>query len=368
MKYSSEIDKVFISKIFLSNYRNFLTFEREFDRRPILIIGENGTGKTNILESISLMSPGRGLRNAKFDEICRKSGNKKDNAISDITISTYIGDSSFRSVFDHSLHKRMLEFNGARIPTKDLTQFMSITWITPEMHHIFTGARANRLKFFDRIVYSFFPLQASLINKYEYLLHERRLLLKSSKRDEEWLSIIEKNLSQIAFNILANRRKVLENINSISQNSKFHFPRIQLRLESEFDDLQCEENEMVALFMERYKSYRKNDLESGKSNFGPHKTELIAIHLEENIIANNGSMGQQKAILVSIILSQILALIDITKRLPIVLLDEVFAHLDRKRSIALSEFLVELDVQVWVTDTEKDHIDFFSNSVNLINL
>ena len=223
-----EIDKIFISKIFLSNYRNFKNFEYEFDQRPVLIIGDNGVGKTNILESISLLSQGRGLRHSKFDEICLKADGKiQASAISDIIISNNIGQISFKSIFDHISHKRLIEFNGSRIPVKDLTQFLNIIWITPEMHHIFTGSRSDRLKFLDRIVYSFFPLHGTLINKYDHYLHERRVLLKLGNYDESWLSILEKNLSKIAVEIIINRKKIIEKINYISQNSKFNFPRMK---------------------------------------------------------------------------------------------------------------------------------------------
>jgi DNA replication and repair protein RecF len=365
----NEIDKIFISKIHLSNYRNFKIFEHEFDQKPVLIIGENGVGKTNILESISLLSPGRGLHNAKFDELCRVDQTKiQGNAISNINITNQLGSLSFLSIFDHISHKRIIEFNGSKIPVKDLSQFMNITWITPDMTHIFTGARSNRLRFFDRIVYSFFPLHANLVNKYDHYLNERRILLKTNNYDEEWIAIIEKNLAISAFDIMLNRNKIIEKINNISQNSQFHFPKIHIKLASAADDLFVQDEETITLFVEKYQKNRKFDLDSGKSNFGPHRTELVATHLDENILASKSSMGQQKAILVSIILSQIIGLIEVTKKLPIILLDEVFVHLDKKRSIYLSEFLLDLGIQVWITDTGTEHIDFFINKSTIMKL
>lgn len=369
MNIESNIDKIFISKIALSNYRNFERFEYDFDQRPVLIIGENGAGKTNILESISLLSPGRGLRYSKFDDVCRNTLNKMPvNAISDIDISNNIGKISFRSVFDCNSHKRLIEFNGSKIPTKDLSQFMNIIWITPDMHHIFTGSRSDRLKFVDRIVYSFVPLHATLINKYDHYIQERRSLLKIPHYDEEWISVVEKKLSEIAVQITSNRKRIISKINNISQNSKFDFPKIYLELNSEIDNLQCNDEDILNILIKKYKDYRKLDLDSGKSNFGPQKTELIAIHLDKNINASSSSMGQQKAILVSIILSQILGLIEETQRLPIILLDEVFAHLDQKRSMYLSEFLLDLGIQIWITDTGVEHIDFFYKNTNLLRL
>jgi DNA replication and repair protein RecF len=194
------------------------------------------------------------------------------------------------------------------------------------------------------------------------------MLLKLGSYDEAWMLILEKNLSKIAVEIIINRKKIIEKINYISQNSKFNFPRIYLALISECDNLQCKDDELLDIIISKYQKYRKQDIDSGQSNFGPHKTELLATHIEEKILASTGSMGQQKAVLVSIILFQVLAIIEETKKLPIVLLDEVFSHLDRKRSIYLSEFLLNLGIQIWITDTETQHIDFFADSANLLKL
>ena len=170
-----KIEKVYISKIELSHYRNFTNFEQEFSDSPILITGENGTGKTNILESLSLV-PGRGLKYAKLDDICTKHDNAEvKDWSSNISFRNNIGLFSAKSVFHRRLNKRQVELNDSKIPVKELANFLNIIWITPELHHIFVGTRSERLKFLDRITHSFYPQHASLINKYDHYLHERRV-------------------------------------------------------------------------------------------------------------------------------------------------------------------------------------------------
>ena len=366
----TQIEKVYISKIELLNYRNFITFEQEFSDNPILIVGENGTGKTNILESISLLSQGRGLKHAKFDEICGQYDNiDGQDWSSNISFRNKIGLFTTKSVFHRNTSKRQVELNDSKIPVKELANFLSIIWITPELHHIFIGARSERLKFLDRITHSFHPRHAGLINKYDHYLHERRVLLKMGRYDEDWISVIEKSLSKLALEICHNRSRVIQVINEMSAKISVQFPQTRLELDSScLNFITDNQEESLAELAVQFRLNREIDLKTGKTNFGPQKTDLIATHLESNRKASYCSMGQQKAILVSIMLSQIFAMIEDSGRTPIILLDEVFVHLDKRRSEYLSELLFSTGSQVWVTDTEDQRLQSLAKKAEIINL
>ena len=366
----TKTEKVYISKIELTHYRNFTNFEQEFSDNPILIIGENGTGKTNILESISLLSQGRGLKYTKFDKICAQynNGDVKDWS-TNISFRNNIGLFSTKSVFHCGSNKRQVSLDDSKISVKELANFLNIIWITPELHHIFVGARSERLKFLDRITYSFYRQHGSLINQYDHYLNERRSLLKMGRYDKEWISVIEKSLSKLTVDICHNRSKVIEIINDMSPKISGQFPQTKLELESNcLNFINENQEESVSKIAEQFQINREIDLKTGKSNFGPQKTDLIATHLESNQKALYCSMGQQKAILVSIMLSQIFAMVEDSRRAPIILLDEVFVHLDKRRSEYLSELLFSTGSQVWVTDTEDKRLHSFAKKAQIIHL
>lgn len=334
-----------VKDLYLRNYRNLKNFDINAAGSKVFILGDNGSGKTNILESISLLSPGRGLRSAKLDEICN---NEASNFEAGFNIYGLLGLSRAVISFDRSSSKKSIEFNEKKIPSSDLTSLYSIIWLTPQMEWLFIGPSSDRRRFFDRIIYLFDHLHASRMNKYEYYLKERMKILQFSPHNKEWLDLIELKLSEVALEIVRKRREIANLLQQSLDALISPFPKASITISGDYSDMDLE------WFKAQFCNSRIDDKNSGRSNFGPHRSDLLVFYASKNIQAKFCSTGEQKAMLISLTIAQILALRALSNRYsPILLLDEIFVHLDNERREYLADFLNKYESQFWITSTEE---------------
>lgn len=358
--------RIFLNKILLTNYRNLDNWFSELSPEINIIIGSNGVGKTNILESISLLSPGKGLKSAQFFDICNESN---ENWASNFILASKLGRANIEVAFNALNKKRTIFYNGSAISSSELTNLLNIVWITPQMEWIFLSTASVRRKFIDRIVYNFDFSHAKRIAKYDHLLKERLKLLKdrdiSSLSNDRWLARLESEIAQEALYIDNSRKKVIENIQNSINNIQSEFPKSIISLSK----LTEEKNNIdLDLYINHLVSNRKYDKISGRTNFGVHRSDLLVFHPKNNLEAKLCSTGEQKALLISIILGTIESIMQNTKYTPIILLDELFVHLDENRKNYLSEYIISTKLQTFITDTNISNISRLSKHSNMIRL
>lgn len=337
-----------INELSLLHYRNLSALDISVNSSPVLIIGDNGAGKTNILEAISMLSPGRGLRGAKLDEIY---SHHSSSWRVDARVQTKLGPSQISTSYSGESNKRLVEFNGSKIANAELAGLLKIIWLTPQMEGLFLGGSSDRRRFLDRMVYCFHPEHASVVNKYDYYLRERIKILQMPSVDYSWLEIIEEKLSAEASSIMHRRKNTLDILSDALDKLDSPFPKARLGITgNEFHS-----NEWM---QERLRESRELDRLSKRSNFGPHRSDLLVYYGE--IAAHQRSTGEQKAMLISMTIAQVLATQEHGAVKPILLLDEIFVHLDEVRREYLAEFLANSGSQIWVTSTEDDVGKYFS--------
>jgi DNA replication and repair protein RecF len=354
-----------VSKLQLSSYRNFTQLNLELSDIPVIITGNNGVGKTNILEAISFLTPGRGLRNAKLNEIDSKNTNESQSLqlskpwqVSAIVTSVY-GLSKIvtgrASGIDAGSNKRIVKINEQL--TKGHTELISlfnVLWLTPQMDQIFNLSSSVRRRFLDRLVYNFDAEHAKRLTSYEHYTKERLKLLKMNRSDSDWLTALECNMAETGVAIAAARVQAAGYIQEAIYNLNDLFPKARLRMQGDIESrieqtsaLQLEEEFKIKL-----RENRKLDSIVGRTNYGVHRSDLQVYHIDKKTEAALCSTGEQKALLLSIILAEALAKVKWRSLVPVILLDEVVAHLDSARREALFEIILSLRAQTWITGTD----------------
>lgn len=326
----------------LHNFRNYP--ELRIDAAPGFMVfsGDNGAGKTNILEALSLLAPGRGLRRAALRDMACQTG--KGN----FAVAAQLGDVQIGTGTDTDTpERRKTRINGAAAPTNELAEWLSILWLTPAMDRLFTEGAAGRRNFLDRLVMALEPAHARNCARYEAARRERnRLLADSYPTDKDWLEGLDMQLAQFGSAVAEARDRMTTALNvklKQSDNSLFATPILQLA-----DGRLHTEQELHQMLQQN----RTADLAAGRTLRGPHRADLNVFHAAKQQPAEKCSTGEQKALLFSITLAHADLIAERRNNRPILLLDEVAAHLDPQRRAALFDKLAERGGQVWLTGTE----------------
>lgn len=357
---------IYLHKLKLSNYRNFQDLEVSVDNNSIILIGANGSGKTNILEAISLFFPGKGLRSAKLENICKQAAEQCEVYT---LFHSKLGPAEIVTSFRRDASRRVTEFNGSKIKNNELSKFTSMLWLTPQMDGIFVSSATERRKFFDRIVYNFIPTHAYAVSKYEYYMDMRSKSLSQEPIDENWLSIVEGKMSELSVEITLNRIKILQDIQKAIDDLDNNFPKVTLSLNGIIEEKILSNNKLELDYIKQHLLIsRYCDKISNRTNFGVHKSDFLVSHKEKNILAKLCSTGEQKAMLIALMLAQVNYCIKAIMPLPILLLDEVFVHLDEVRRGYLIELFLGLKLQLWVTATDLNGIESLAKKTELIKL
>lgn len=331
-----------ISQLTLHSFRNYPDLRIQSNNSFIVLSGENGAGKTNILEAVSLLAPGRGLRRAALRDIAM------EGATGEFAVAAELGDVQLGTgTTPEQPDRRKTRINGAQVPTNELADWLSVLWLTPAMDRLFMEGASGRRNFLDRLVTALEPSHAGNSNRYDAARRERnRLLSEDFSPEPQWLDGLDKQLAEYGSAIATSRNRLVETLNKRLQESPnefFAIPKILLE-----DHGLHSEN---AIFQE-LQSNRSADIRAGRTLIGPHRADMRVLHRTKDQAAEKCSTGEQKALLFSIILGHADCIAEERGNRPILLLDEVAAHLDPKRREVLFEKLAIKGGQVWLTGTE----------------
>ncbi|WP_375255078.1 DNA replication/repair protein RecF [Yoonia sp.] len=334
------MSKLVLSELTLSHFRSHKRATVALDGRPIAIFGPNGAGKTNLLEAVSLLSPGRGMRRAGADDLTRRPEalGWKITAILGSLHQTHELET-----WAEAGNPRQLRIDGKAAPQVALGRIARILWLVPSMDRLWIEGAEGRRRFLDRATLSFEPTHADAVLSYEKAMRERNRLLKDMVRDPHWYSAIEAQMAEAGATIQRNRQDTIVQLMAAQNAAPTAFPTANLTLTSPDpipDDLQ------MALA-----DNRGRDMAAGRTLIGPHRADLDAVFAEKGTLARDCSTGEQKALLISLILANGRALARDFGAPPILLLDEVAAHLDATRRAALYDEIDALGAQAFMSGT-----------------
>lgn len=353
-----------VRRLSLTDYRCYASLRLEVDGRSVVLTGPNGAGKTNLLEALSYLAPGRGLRGARLGEADRIGGGPW--AVS-ATLTTPEGERQIGTGPDPDARglqtagdeggrdKRIVRYDGE--PGKgpsSLSEVISVLWLTPAMDRLFVEGASARRRFLDRLVFGLDPAHAGRISAYERALRERARLLRHGGADAAWLSALEQTMAERAVAIAAARREVVTQLNSAASEGLGPFPTAEIAVAGTPEDwladapaLACEERLMAALAVAR-----GTDAETGGSAVGPHRSDLAVHHAARRMPAHLCSTGEQKALVVGIVMANARLQARLRGAAPLLLMDEVAAHFDEAHRRALFAEINALGVQAWMTGTD----------------
>lgn len=353
-----------INRLNISNFRNYDAARINIgqDTKFVVISGKNGAGKTNVLEAISLFVSGRGLRSANLIDM-------KNRNLSALHVWSVSGEinaidgeaAKIGTGLDKSLSKRLIRINNADAKNQsELEEYMSIIWLTPQMDRLFQETASERRKFLDRLVCAYQPSHSAHISRYEKAMRERlKLLQMEVSPDEKWLNTLEKQMAENAIaiaasriNLIAHLQEHIVSLNSISP--LFPEPRIELDNWIEQELLDSPAVELEEKLKVNLKKNRFIDKETKRTTEGAHRVNMRVFYKKKDMPADQCSTGEQKALLVSIVLGHALMMQAEKGFVPIILLDEIAAHFDDERREQLFNVLRSLNGQIWLTGTDKN--------------
>ncbi len=365
---------MFVCRLQMARFRNypFLRLDLPSDVGQIVLTGKNGCGKTNLLEAVSFLAPGKGLRHTGFKDVL-----PKDETLGSwgITASLHKGGEEIELTTDYEnvsgkrTEKRRVRLNGGAISQTDLGHVCSVVWLTPGMDRLFAGDPAGRRRFLDRLTQTFFENHASACAAYMQALRQWGALIREGKTDERWLSALEKTMGKYGALIADARRKTVSLLQSVLNEdpSVSAFPRADLALQGGWEDdlSMLDVDESVDFIRSRFVSARDLYAQNGSAG-GVHTVDLTALHREKNMPAASCSTGEQKALLISVLLAHIRVQAGRKGNLPLVLFDEVTAHLDDRRREALFDEIKALKTQVWLTGTTPQPFESLKETAHFI--
>jgi DNA replication and repair protein RecF len=331
-----------LSRLTATDFRSYSDTLVEPGPGLVVLTGDNGAGKTNLLEAISLLSPGRGLRGAILSGMARTGGSGGFAVSAHLTSSSdpvSLGTGTSASAPE----RRQVRINGAQASATSLAEWLSVLWLTPAMDRLFLEGASGRRRFLDRLVLALSPAHAVHSSRYEAAMRARNKLLGDDRPDADWLVALEARMAEHGAAIAAARVLALSALSERLANApQGPFARASIALAGWTDgDLQRE-----------LANGRVRDAGAGRTLSGPHRTDLFVTHLDKCQPAERCSTGEQKALLLGLVLAHADLVADRAGRRPILLLDEVAAHLDPSRRTALFQRLSDAGGQVWMTGTE----------------
>jgi len=352
-----------VTRLVLTDFRNYRSARLDLDAGPrglpVVLTGPNGAGKTNLLEAVSFLSPGRGLRRARLGEIDRRpSATEPGSSGWAVAATIAIGQGPVRIGTGREPdggERRVIRIDGD--PARNqaaLAECLGVLWLTPQMDRLFVEGPGARRRFLDRLVLGLDPAHAARVAAYEQGMRERARLLRDGPSDPAWLSALEDVMAQQGVAVAAGRRDAIERLDQVCAEADGIFPRARLQLIGVVEDwlgrmpaLEAEETFKAALA-----ANRGADAAAGGAVLGPHRSDLAVTYADKDIAAENASTGEQKALLIAIVLAQAALQRASRGEPPVLLLDEVAAHLDEARRAALFEALTVLESQTWITGTD----------------
>lgn len=350
-----------LTSLTLSHFRSHKIARLSVDARPVAIYGPNGAGKTNVLEAVSLFSPGRGLRRSSAEDMTRRPealGWKLSGVLQSL----------------HQVHEvetwseggaaRQVRVDGKAAAQTALGRISRVLWLIPSMDRLWIEGAEGRRRFLDRMTLSFLPDHAQVSLEYDKAMRERNRLLKNMVRDAHWYAALELRMAETGAAIHANRLHALTGLAEAQSGAQTAFPAADLTLEP--GELGMPDT--VEALREALADNRARDLAAGRTLIGPHRADLYGVYAAKGVPARDCSTGEQKALLVSLILANARALARDFGAPPLLLLDEVAAHLDADRRAALYDEICALGAQAWMTGTDADLFDHLGDRAQYLHV
>lgn len=352
----------FLQRLSLTNFRSYHAATLNLDRAgPVVLTGQNGAGKTNLIEAISLLTPGRGLRRATLDELSFSEGDGGWAVSAEIEgmlgLAT-LGTGIEPPAADDTTNSRKCRID--REPVSSAAAFadhLRVIWLTPSMDPLFTGPAADRRRYLDRLVLAVDAQHSSRVSALERSLRSRNRLLEDQRSDPHWLDAIEHETAEVAVSVSAARFETVNRLSAALDAARdeapaFAMPRIGLEGWMENQWPLSSAREIEDRYRDLLRDSRGQDAAAGRTLEGPHRADLKVVHAGKGIAASDASTGEQKAMLIRLSLAHAHLIKDMTGTAPVMLLDEVVAHLDPVRRAALYDALTAIGAQVWMTGAD----------------
>ncbi len=354
---TTEAGATCIRKLTLTDFRNYAALELDLQPSMIVFSGENGAGKTNLLEAISLLSPGRGLRRAPYGEVARAqgSGGFAVHAVLEGTGGSFEIGTGTTGLDPSSETGRRVRINSSPSTADAMLEWLRVLWLTPSMDSLFTGPAGERRRFLDRLVLAVDPGHGRRAQDYEKAMRSRNRLLSEGSRDRAFFEAIETQMAEYGTAIAAARAEMVRLLAAmVDRLPEGPFPKADLALDGALEAMvgHVPAVDIEEAFLAALASGRERDRTAGRTLDGPHRSDLIVRHRPKGMPAELCSTGEQKALLVGIVLSHARLSSEMSGGVPILLLDEIAAHLDPGRRAALFSILEELGCQTFMTGTE----------------
>lgn len=364
-------DRVTIHTIRLAAFRNYETSTLVFDGRHVVFTGENGSGKTNLLEALSLLSPGRGLRRAVYADAVRQGTEngfsifaQVDGMEGEVEIGTGVGPGTEAGT-------RRVRINGTEAKSADeLLDHLRILWLTPSMDGLFTGPAADRRRFLDRLVLSLDPAHGRRAADFDRAMKMRNRLLEERPNDAAWLSSVEAQMASLGVAMTLARGEMIGLLARLgNEGARGAFPHAGLALANFLDDAGgAPAIDLEDRYLGMLEAGRIADRAAGRTLQGPHRTDLLVTHRDKEMDAARCSTGEQKALLTGMILAQARLTANLTGFAPILLLDEVAAHFDHRRRQSLFDLIDELGGQAFMTGTDRGLFEALGGRAQFFNV
>ncbi|WP_208437236.1 DNA replication/repair protein RecF [Bartonella taylorii] len=354
---AGHVHKVAVRQLKLWRYRNYPSFNIRFSGQHVVLTGHNGAGKTNLLEALSFLSPGRGLRRASYSDVSFADSRGEGFVVFARLECALYGEVNIGTALEIDDNSRKVHINGVNETGDCLTDYCHISILTPSMDGLFTGSALERRRFLDRMVLAIDPLHSRRIADYDRAMRARNRLFSDGNDDCAWFDALEKQMAELATAIAAARIDVIRLLNEIFSQTPSHipFPRAFLQIDgfletalSKISAVEVEEQ-----FCDRLQHNRAIDRAAGRTLEGPHRTDLQVFYADKNIPAGSCSTGEQKALLTGLVLCHARLTGMMSYKAPILLLDEMAAHLDSYRRAALFDILDDLGGQTFMTGTDR---------------
>lgn len=362
---------VSLARLALENFRNYPALQLRLDGRHVCLHGANGSGKTNLMEAVSMLSPGRGLRGAEFGELVRRE--PEGFVAKGWALSADVNDGGFDrrlslalEIDEQGRSKRIARLDGATTTQNDLGELMRIIWLTPAMDRVFAGPAGDRRRFLDRQVMAHFPSHSTFGAAYEKAMRQRNVLLERSRADPAWLDALELGMASAGAAMALHRVDAVRTMQeAILRRPDGAFPKALIDLDGAFETSLANGSALTDIeqdILSQLRENRSRDAAAGRATEGVHRTDLRVIHAGKSMSADQCSTGEQKALLIGLILANAQALFERDfAPSPLLLLDEAAAHLDSDRRAALYDELAALGGQAWLTGTDRSLFDAFGD-------
>ncbi len=359
---SNAMSAAFIRRLSLNNFRSYHVAQVVLDSAgPVVLTGANGAGKTNLIEAISLLAPGRGLRRATIEELAFSEG---DGAWAvSAEIEGMLGLASLGTGIDPPVGEDSAPSRKCRIDRENVgsaaafADHLRIVWLTPAMDPLFNGPASERRRFLDRLVLAVDAQHSGRVAALERSLRSRNRLLEDAKNDTHWLDAVEHETAEVAVAVAAARAETVARLSaalSAARDVAPAFPLAEIALDGWMEQLlpRHSATEIEDRYRALLKESRTRDAAAGRTLDGPHRSDLSVMHATKGIPASQASTGEQKALLIRLVLAHAGLIKEMTGFAPVLLLDEIIAHLDPARRAALYDALASLGAQVWMTGAD----------------